>query len=66
MLAFPNHIKATSLLLDSNKVFISRTVLLETEWVLRSVYKNTRTAISHFFETALMTEKPDYGKYTGS
>jgi len=43
-------------LLDSNKVFISRTVLLETEWVLRSVYKNTRTAIFHFFESALMTE----------
>lgn len=43
-------------LLNSNSVFVSRTVLLETEWVLRSVYKNTRSAISHFFESALMTE----------
>ncbi len=32
-------------LLDSNEVFVPRTVLLETEWVLRSVYKKSRTEL---------------------
>ncbi len=43
-------------LLDLNEVFISRTVLLETEWVLRSVYKNSCSDIAMFFENALMTK----------
>jgi len=43
-------------LLDSNEVFISRTVLLETEWVLRSVYKNSRAEISLYFENILITK----------
>ena len=43
-------------LLDLNEVFVSRTVLLETEWVLRSVYKKSRTEIFHYFESALMTK----------
>ena len=43
-------------LLDSNEVFISRTVLLETEWALRSVYKKSRTEIAQYFENALMTK----------
>ncbi|HGG58822.1 MAG TPA: type II toxin-antitoxin system VapC family toxin [Gammaproteobacteria bacterium] len=43
-------------LIDSNEVFISRTVLLETEWVLRSVYKKSRDDIALFFENALATE----------
>ena len=43
-------------LLDSNEVFVSRTVLLETEWVLRSVYKNSCTDIAQYFENALMTK----------
>ena len=36
-------------LLQSNEVFISRTVLLETEWVLRSRYKIVTQQISGFF-----------------
>ena len=29
-------------LLETHQVFIPRTVLLETEWVLRSIYKKSR------------------------
>ena len=43
-------------LLMENEVFISRTVLLETEWVLRSVYKLARSDIADFFEQATLTE----------
>ncbi len=43
-------------LLDNNQVFISRTVLLETEWVLRSVYKTPRSNIFQYFETLLATK----------
>ena len=43
-------------LLMSNEVFVSRTVLLETEWVLRSVYKKPRSDIADFFEQALSTQ----------
>ncbi len=43
-------------LLDLNEVFVPRTVLLETEWVLRSVYKKSRTEIAQYFENALMTK----------
>lgn len=43
-------------LLATNQVFVSRTVLLESEWVLRSIYKNTCEAIALFFAKALNTE----------
>lgn len=43
-------------LLEINQVFISRTVLLETEWVLRSIYKKSRSEISVFLNNALNTE----------
>ncbi len=43
-------------LLTENEVLISRTVLLETEWVLRSVYKNSREEIALYFEDVLITE----------
>ena len=43
-------------LLGSNEVFVSRTVLLETEWVLRSVYKKSCSEIAQYFENLLMTE----------
>nr|VFJ60105.1 MAG: Predicted nucleic-acid-binding protein, contains PIN domain [Candidatus Kentron sp. FM]VFJ60700.1 MAG: Predicted nucleic-acid-binding protein, contains PIN domain [Candidatus Kentron sp. FM]VFK13298.1 MAG: Predicted nucleic-acid-binding protein, contains PIN domain [Candidatus Kentron sp. FM] len=42
-------------LLETQQVFVPRTVLLETEWVLRSVYKKSRTEISNFLASALMT-----------
>ena len=43
-------------LLDSNEVFVSRTVLLETEWVLGSVYKKSRIEIASYFENLLITK----------
>lgn len=43
-------------LINNNNVFISRTVLLESEWVLRSVYKASRSDIAAFFENVLITE----------
>lgn len=43
-------------LLSSNEVFIPRTVLLETEWVLRSVYKFPRSDIADFLDNALNVE----------
>lgn len=43
-------------LLEENQVFVPRTVLLETEWVLRSVYKQSRSDIADFFEVMLMTD----------
>ena len=43
-------------LINDNEVFISRTVLLETEWVLRSVYKIPRRDIALFVDNVLMTE----------
>jgi len=43
-------------LLNNNEVFISRTVLLETEWILRSVYKNARDNITLFFDSVLSTK----------
>ena len=37
-------------------IFISRTVLLETEWVLRSAYKRNRTELHAFFTALLETD----------
>jgi predicted nucleic-acid-binding protein len=43
-------------LVRNNVSFISKTVLLETEWVLRSAYKIDRIAISEFFSMLLESE----------
>lgn len=43
-------------LIDNNEVFISRTVLLESEWVFRSVYKISRDDIAAFLDNVLRTE----------
>lgn len=43
-------------LINNNNIFISRTVLLESEWVLRSVYKTSRNDIAAFFGNVLITE----------
>lgn len=40
-------------LVMQDTVFISRTVLLETEWVLRAVYKKSRADILKFFRALL-------------
>ena len=45
----PEQAEIAEQLLKSNEVFISRTVLLATEWVLRSRYKIVAQQISGFF-----------------
>ena len=40
-------------LIEQNNIFISRTVLLETEWVLRSAYKKSSMDILSFFRALL-------------
>jgi predicted nucleic-acid-binding protein len=40
----------------ANTVFISRTVLLETEWVLRARYKKTKDQLQGFFIALLASE----------
>ena len=49
----PQQAEIAEKLLKSNEVFISRTVLLETEWVLRSRYKVKATQISGFISALL-------------
>lgn len=46
-------------LINQQTVFISRTVLLETEWVLRTVYKNNRTDILEFFTSLLEVDNTE-------
>jgi len=45
-------------LLATHTVFISRTVLLETEWVLRAGYRKTREQISRFSWNCWKTDTP--------
>ncbi|MFZ2663473.1 MAG: PIN domain-containing protein, partial [Rhodoferax sp.] len=62
MIAFDTNMLVRALVLDNpaqadvarqlmaaNTVFISRTVLLETEWVLRARYKKTKDQLQGFF-----------------
>ena len=49
----PNQVAVVRQLIASDTIFISRTVLLETEWVLRARYKKTRRQLTDFF-TALL------------
>jgi predicted nucleic-acid-binding protein len=43
-------------LMAEHTVFLSRTVLLETEWVLRSYYNKSRSDLLAFFRALLETE----------
>ena len=43
-------------LMRNDAVFLSRTVLLETEWVLRSCYGQQRATLAGFFEQLLEAE----------
>jgi len=52
----PDQADVAEALLAANTVFISRTVLLETEWVLRAGYRKTREQISGFFAELLETD----------
>lgn len=47
-------------LVAENSVFISNTVLLETEWVLRSRYKETPADIHSFFCAVLAAEQTSF------
>jgi predicted nucleic-acid-binding protein len=49
----PEQVAVVRRLIASDTVFISRTVLLETERVLRALYKLTRHELSAFFEALL-------------
>ena len=52
----PPQVAVVRQLLALNAVFIPRTVLLETEWVLRTSYRKTREQISRFFAELLETD----------
>lgn len=43
-------------LLKTHRALLSRTVLMETEWVLRSCYKFSRERIHAFFQLLLQAE----------
>jgi predicted nucleic-acid-binding protein len=49
----PEQAKIAANLLQSDRIFIPKTVLLEVEWVLRYTYKLDRTAIHHAFQHLL-------------
>jgi predicted nucleic-acid-binding protein len=49
----PAQVAIVRQLIGQDTIFISRTVLLETEWVLRSRYKKSRTEVLQFFRALL-------------
>ena len=52
----PDQVVVVRQLIASDTVFLSRTVLLETEWVLRARYKKTPTDLLQFFRALLETD----------
>jgi predicted nucleic-acid-binding protein len=54
----PSQVAIVRRLIMRNSVFISRTVLLETEWVLRAVYMKSRDEILEFFRALLVVITP--------
>jgi predicted nucleic-acid-binding protein len=52
----PEQVATARKLMAENTVFLSRTVLLETEWVLRSRYNKSRSELLAFFRALLETE----------
>ena len=52
----PAQVEVVQRLMATNTVFISRTVLLETEWVLRSRYKKTRVQLQAFLTALIDTD----------
>ncbi len=55
----PEQVAVVRHLMAGNTVFISRTVLLEAEWVLRSRYKKTRAELLAFFTALLEAENAE-------
>ena len=52
----PAQVDVVRRVMAANTVFISRTVLLETEWVLRTFYKKTRAQFQEFLGALLETD----------
>ena len=52
----PDQVVVVRQLIASDTVFLSRTVLLETEWVLRARHKKTPTELLQFFRALLETD----------
>jgi predicted nucleic-acid-binding protein len=52
----PEQVALARQLMAEDTVFLSRTVLLETEWVLRSRYNKSRSELLAFFRALLETE----------
>ncbi len=52
----PDQVAVVRQLIAGDTVFVSRTVLLETEWVLRSRYKRTPAELLDFFRALLETD----------
>jgi len=55
----PAQVAIVQRLIMQDSVFISRTVLLETEWVLRSVYVKSRVEILEFFRALLEVDNTE-------
>lgn len=55
----PAQVAIVQRLIMHDSVFISRTVLLETEWVLRSVYVKSRAEILEFFRALLEVDNTE-------
>lgn len=55
----PAQVAIVQRLIMQDSVFISRTVLLETEWVLRSVYVKSRAEILEFFRALLEVDNTE-------
>lgn len=52
----PEQVAVVRRLIGGDTVFISRTVLLETEWVLRARHKKNRVELHEFFTALLETD----------
>ena len=52
----PEQVAVVRQLIAGNSVFVPRTVLLETEWVLRARYKRTPPELLNFFRALLETD----------
>ena len=51
----PEQVAVVRQLIAQDAVFLSRTVLLETEWVLRSRYRKSRGELANFFGALMET-----------
>ena len=52
----PKQLAVVRRLIANDTIFISRTVMLETEWVLRARYKKTPSELLNFFSALLETD----------